>query len=229
MDSIDAKLKIEAFKFEGTGQSSRLVANNIYGDTNEFEVQYNPDNLNLGYGQKIASNKEVGKSENTQAITGKEDDSISFNLLFDTSMSKNNQGNYISVKAAYINNLQKLIKTSDSENEIICKITWGSIISFVGILNNMKVNYTMFSSNGIPLRAKVDLTFSQKSVDTGTSTSDKSNTTKSNKRVKLNPDDYLGLLAELEYGNADKWKDIASANNVDNPRLMNPGDVVTIP
>ena len=41
--------------------------------------------------------------------------------------------------------------------------------------------------------------------------------------------DTLSAIAQQEYGDAGRWRQIAAANGIANPRALQPGTVLTIP
>lgn len=226
--ATSAHLTIEVVKAVTTGQSVKYTPDNIFGSTNKLVVQYNPDNLSYSLGQQIAENREIGSNQSVQTPTGKKEDKISFSLIFDTSMSRGTDNSYMSVWDKYVKNYELLVSNDESGQVPICKVTWGSIINFIGTLENLKINYTLFSPDGKPLRARLELTFMHKGISSNSSNSSAQIQEKVRTR-KLNPGEYIGLLAILEYGDPNKWKSVAAANNVDNPRLTPPGTDIYLP
>ncbi|MCI9174204.1 MAG: hypothetical protein HFH49_04540 [Lachnospiraceae bacterium] len=105
---------------------------------------------------------------------------------------------------------------------------WGSL-NFKGVVTKFNHTYTMFTENGMPVRAKVSLTF--KSL---MSPKDKrrSSPFESPDRTKYRTiRQGIGLwdIAGMEYGDPDLWKVIARENGILNPLDVRPGQVVKLP
>ena len=105
---------------------------------------------------------------------------------------------------------------------------WGSL-NFEGIITKVNHTYTMFAESGMPVRAKVNLTF--KSL-----LSLKENRRKSpfespdrTKYRTIREGTQLWDLAFAEYGDPDMWKVIAKENGIMNPLDIKAGQVVKLP
>jgi len=106
---------------------------------------------------------------------------------------------------------------------------WG-IFFFVSYITNMTQTFTLFTKDGVPVRAKVNVTFTQY-IDR-------------NDYVKQNPTsgsvgisrvwqvvsgDRLDLIANQVYRNPAKWRLIADYNNISDPQSIRPGQRLSIP
>lgn len=110
----------------------------------------------------------------------------------------------------------------------VCTFKWGSL-SFKGVIADVKQKFTMFLDSGKAVRATVDVTFkSQLSV----LLSKKESPWESPDRTKyktLNEGSSLWQIAYEEYGDPDKWKDIAMANGIINPLDIKAGMMIILP
>lgn len=98
---------------------------------------------------------------------------------------------------------------------------WGEYLNFVGKLSSYNVSYTVFGRDGMPVRAKMDMTIVGE---------DNSFVLKKSERPLESPDrtkqrtlhygDQLWMMAREEYGDAAQWKTIAAANGILNPRAI---------
>lgn len=105
---------------------------------------------------------------------------------------------------------------------------WGSL-NFEGVVTKVNHTYTMFTESGMPVRAKVNLTF--KSLISPTDTRRKS-PFESPDRTKyrtIRDGTQLWDLAYAEYGDPDMWKVIARENGIMNPLDIKAGQVVKLP
>lgn len=105
---------------------------------------------------------------------------------------------------------------------------WGSL-NFEGVITKVSHTYTMFTESGMPVRAKVNLTF--KSLISPEDSKRKS-PFESPDRTKYRTvmeGTQLWNLAYAEYGDPEMWKMIARENGIMNPLDIRPGQVVRLP
>lgn len=105
---------------------------------------------------------------------------------------------------------------------------WGNL-DFKGAVTSLTETFTMFDTFGKPVRAKMDLTIrAEKEPDF----SRKLNPFESPDRTKCRTiveGMSLWSLAYEEYGDCEKWKEIAKANGLMSPLDIRPGQVVKVP
>lgn len=105
---------------------------------------------------------------------------------------------------------------------------WGSL-NFEGVVTKVSHTYTMFTESGMPVRAKVNLTF--KSLISPSDKRRKSPFESPDRTKYRTVKDGIQLwdLAYAEYGDPDMWKVIARANGILNPLDIKAGQVVKLP
>src|SRR5690606_20354701 len=107
------------------------------------------------------------------------------------------------------------------------KVEWaGDIFSggFEGVVESVKVRYTMFLPTGVPCRAVATVGLKQAA---GVSAGGNSPDIAKERVVKRG--ETLQSIAEAEYRNAGEWRRIADANNIDDPLNLEPGAKLLIP
>lgn len=105
---------------------------------------------------------------------------------------------------------------------------WGSL-NFEGVITKVSHTYTMFTESGMPVRAKVNLTF-KSLISPGDSK--RKSPFESPDRTKyrtITEGTQLWSLAYAEYGDPEMWKLIAKENGIMNPLDIRPGQVVRLP
>jgi Contractile injection system tube protein/LysM domain len=112
----------------------------------------------------------------------------------------------------------------------VCLIEWGretvgSDFPFRGVLTKLVQEFTLFSSTGSPLRAKVSVTFTEflnpgeDLIQAGTALD-----------VKIfEAGDTLEKLAGKAYNDPSLWRAIANANGIDDPLNIPVGEEIAIP
>lgn len=106
---------------------------------------------------------------------------------------------------------------------------WG-VFRFIAVVSSMTQTFTLFKSDGTPVRAKVNMTF-QQHVDLN----DYPNQNPSSgggpaERVRrVLAGERLDTIAADVYGDATKWRLIAQYNSIVNPLAVRPGLLLRIP
>jgi hypothetical protein len=153
---------------------------------------------------------------------------LKLNLTFDT-YDTNEDVSKITVK------LWKFMepKTSESGNNKAeppqVAFEWG-VFRFVAVITNMTQKFTLFTKEGTPVRAKVDVTFTQHvDVNDYKHQNPTSGGGPIQKVWRVIRGDRLDTIAAAVYGDATKWRIIADYNRITNPLALRPGQQLTIP
>ena len=110
----------------------------------------------------------------------------------------------------------------------ICLFVWGAFI-FQCVIDSVTKTFTMFSPLGFPLRATLNVTLKEcREVEVKVQEMDKKSSDLTKSRI-VESGDGLWSIAAKQYGNPADWRLIADANNIDNPRLLEPGMELVIP
>ncbi len=111
------------------------------------------------------------------------------------------------------------------------QISWGaappanSDFPFTGVVSTLTQRFTLFGSDGKPLRATLNVTFTEfLDPELNQRQTDPEFTTRRLKRG----DTLSGIAAEV-YRNPTLWRLIAEANNLDDPRHLTIGQTLAIP
>lgn len=110
----------------------------------------------------------------------------------------------------------------------ICAFVWGTFL-FRCLLQNVNGRFTLFLPSGIPARATLSVTFKE-FLDPALLVRDPP--TESADHAKLytvQAGDTLSGIAAAEYGDPARWRPIADANRIANPRGLQVGQVLRLP
>jgi len=97
------------------------------------------------------------------------------------------------------------------------------------VLESVSEEFNLFSPAGIPLRAKLTVSFreawtiEQQLTETPRHSSDRTSV------HRVVRGETISQIALAEYSDPEQWRVIADANLVDNPRKLTPGEQLTIP
>ena len=110
----------------------------------------------------------------------------------------------------------------------ICTFAWGHF-RFRCVLERVGGRFTLFLSDGTPVRATLNVTFKEfidVEVEVRRTPTESADLVKTH-TVKRG--DTLSSIAAVEYADPAKWGPIADRNRIDNPRGLEPGRVLVIP
>lgn len=110
----------------------------------------------------------------------------------------------------------------------VCLFIWGAFI-FQCIIERVSKRFTMFLPEGIPVRATLSVTLKEyREVEVQVKELDL-HSADLTKRWIVTQGDSLWSIAAKEYGEPADWRLIAEANEIDNPRILSPGQELVIP
>ncbi len=104
---------------------------------------------------------------------------------------------------------------------------WGGF-KFISYITSLSQRYTLFTTDGTPVRAEVDITFTHYEDPQG----NQNPTSGGGPAFRVHrvvAGDRLDVIAAQNYGDASKWRLIAQANDIVNPLVLRPGQVLRLP
>lgn len=110
----------------------------------------------------------------------------------------------------------------------LLKIEWSSL-QFEGHLVNCSQKFTMFNQLGTPVRAVLDVTFKQYMKPSKIAKMKPNESPDTAKYRTVHQGDALWSFSGREYGQCSQWRVIASANGIENPRVLNTGERIKLP
>ncbi|MCI0496373.1 peptidoglycan-binding protein [candidate division KSB1 bacterium] len=198
------------------------------------KVQFNPESLKVSFANQIATSDGPGDQKGTPSRqhVGAGTTKLLLQLWFDVTApqpegeTRVNDVRKLTQKVAYF------ITPKEQDKKFIppaVRFLWGSF-QFDGLMESMEESLEFFSHDGYPLRASVSISLSQQKI-TVFSFSQKGLTniggltrgTSPLTQVPMNS--TLPGMAET-MGKGENWQAIAKANNIENPRLLKPGQLI---
>jgi hypothetical protein len=148
---------------------------------------------------------------------------LTLDLIVDTSDTLKD------VRKEYTDALRSLMLI---ENEIhappIVKLVWDQDV-FTGVMESLTITYTLFSPKGLPLRAKCSVGLKEFSPVARQLLESKTASPDFDKSWTVRSGDTLSSIAGALYQDPAEWRSIARANDIDDPRTLDPGRELTIP
>lgn len=190
-----------------------------------ISVQYNPSEYAMDWSVKY-SEKAIGYGRNKKKeFVGEQEGALSFKLTIDgfTSANTDDEAKASDVSQE-VDKLKKLLVIDEKLHKPPeCTFKWGTL-QFRGSVEKLDVRYTMFSSEGKPIRASLDIKITQKEEKKlALQSPDRT------KRQVLLQDTELFMVANEAYHDPAAWRQIAVANGIKNPRLVETGMVLRVP
>jgi len=127
----------------------------------------------------------------------------------------------------------KIAALTDINRELhrppICRLRWGRVELFMGVLTGLTEKYTMFMPDGRPVRATLECSFVEYVSQSYAAKRGELHSADVPKRRVVRRHETLQSIAAEEYDDPTLWRHIAQANNIVNPRVLPPGTLLVIP
>lgn len=105
----------------------------------------------------------------------------------------------------------------------------GASISPWLVLESISEEFNLFSPDGVPLRAKLTVSFCEAwTIEEQLQITPRHSSDHTKLHLVVRGE-TLSQIANIEYNDPHAWRPIADANNLANPRLLQPGTVLVIP
>ncbi len=217
------------------------------------KVQFNPDSLKVSFANQIAAPSGSGDQNGPQArqFVGAGTTKLSVTLYFDVTAE-------LPVDLPQVNDVRKLTERvayfitpttegSGRSTKYIppsVRFIWGTF-KFDGIMESMEETLEMFSFEGRPLRASVAIALTQQKITEFKFTEGVADPPAVTRRGGAAPgtapmteapagSNLQGMAANQPGGSGGGlganggWQAIASANGIENPRLLQPGQLIDL-
>jgi hypothetical protein len=196
-----------------------LITNTETGE--EMRVMFNPEEYTVNRDVNFAQTAIPGLSAPIIQFVNGNMQTLEMELFLDTYEAHKEGSRVLNERGGDVRKLtRKLTELMEPNSKThappVLIFTWGTL-SFTCVLARASQNYTMFLPSGIPVRARLQVTFNEfRNVDLEA------------KEVKRETADYtkshvviegesLGTVAWQEYGDATLWRPIAIANGILDP------------
>lgn len=198
----------------------------------KFEVQFNPETLNVAFSNQVAGGDQAGGSAiqfNSKGTT-----KLTFDLIFDVTDPKIAERFNADNKPASIKDVRKITKlvadfmqTERSGSGRDARFTppgirfsWGSF-RFDGVVNSITEKLEFFSPAGIPLRATLNVSITKQDVDVNFNApdTDAQGNPNAGTAETATPEQGKNSMADQtnKNGTPKPWQGDALANGIENP------------
>ncbi len=201
-------------------------------DGKKFTVQFNPQSLKVNFSNQKAGGEQP-KGSSTQFV-GKGVTKLTLELWFDISYAQA-QGRVQAVagsqdidvrsltqQVAYFMQPQQVRGKKDIYVPPGIRVSWGTFV-FEGVMDSMDETLDLFSTDGLPLRASVNISVSRQEI-----IFDPKKTAVLTGAPGVQPFDVMNAGEPLQKRAGTDWRQAALANGIENPRMMSPGALVNL-
>ncbi len=196
----------------------------------EFPVLFNPSEYSIDSASKWKEQEKKGQKPEIQ-YTGADRRKLTLDLFFDTYEAKTDVREH-TVKVASL-----LIFNKEKHRPPKVTLSWGkeapggafADFPFTGVVESLKQQFTMFLSDGTPARAKLSVSLIEFSVTEEELKKNEAHSADKTKTYLVKHRDTVSGIASMFYGDPTRWRHIANANDIDNPRELEAGRFLVIP
>ena len=204
-----------------------LVEDKAGSLTNEVVVLFNPNKLLFVKSARWAPAHLPQRDSAPQQFLYSEPATLTLELFFDTY----EQGQDVRDYTKQIYALTTVEEHGELHRPPLVKLVWGAydFDDFQWVLNSLSQTFSLFLPDGRPVRANLACTFRQWRSDEVEQKLLNLHSPDVAKTRTLLRGETLSSIAAEEYNDPALWRPIAEANGIDNPRRVQPGQVLSIP
>lgn len=129
--------------------------------------------------------------------------------------------------------IDALAKLAQNDRELHCPphclLMWGTFEVFRGVLTSLSYSYTMFMPDGTPVRARATCDFLESESRELARRRNELHSADVDKVRVVRLGESLHTIAAQEYEDPARWRELARANGIINPRAVMPGTRLVIP
>ena len=187
-----------------------------------INVLFNPNAYSVAKANQIAETAVPGLPAPVLQYVHGNSRTLSMELFFDTYEEQSDVRDYTDA-------IYKLLDI-DPETHVppICRVRWGGF-RFRGVLEQVSGRFSLFLSDGTPVRANLTVNFKEFIEVAVLVRQDPLQSADHRKTRLVRTGDRLPSIAWEEYQDAGKWRHIAEANGIDDPKRLQVGMRLVIP
>jgi nucleoid-associated protein YgaU len=189
----------------------------------QVPLRFNPADYHLKKGQTFAEIPIPGlASPPLQWVRGGAE-TLTFKALVDTTDTLQ------SVDDAYVNRLRGLLDPDPKLHAPpIVAFVWGPR-QFTGVLDGLDTTYQLFDERGVPLRAELSITLKEYRPVAVQAWKHRKSSADVERTYLVRLGDTITGIAAAVYKDPARWRELAQANGIADPRQLSPGRRLLLP
>lgn len=199
------------------------------GERDTIQFQFNPKEVTIQKAAKWERKTAKGaKKAGPPEFSGSEPCKLTMEMFFDASGKQDG-----SVVEAVEQLFSCTLPTDESVDQKkpsppLVVLHWGAVTSFPAFVTSVSAKYTLFTTDGLPIRALCSVSLEEMPSEPG-----KQNPTSGSDAVRRShlmlEGDSLASVAYAEFGDAAAWRSLARFNDIDDPLRCRPGTTLLLP
>jgi nucleoid-associated protein YgaU len=208
-----------------------------------FKVPFNPTELQFEKQMQYAEISIPGLDAPLQQFTRGQAEKLTIELFFDT--TERGMGAFADSVTALTDKVFQLARIDPDKHappavtfqwhhhiagdSLDARLANQSRNSFTGVIESIRQKFTLFSPQGIPLRATVNIVLREyRTLDEQLSQLNLKSPDRTRSHV-VRGGETLTAVATAEWNRPGEWRQIADANGIEDPRRLGVGAFLTIP
>ncbi len=198
--------------------------------------QFNPNEITYSKRSRWWPKHASGINVPRPQFQGGDADELSMKLFFDTSEVGYTDVRLLVQPIIEMTKVNGLIKLNPLAAKRPSKVRfiWGAfsiniLMAFEAYIPSIDVTFTMFTPEGIPVRAEANINFVAFKDPLSFLGQNPTSRTEPRSVHVVVAGETLDYIAYKHYGDSNQWRHIASANNVRNPLKVKPGMTLKLP
>lgn len=212
------------------GLEKATITNTVTGKVTQ--VQFNPEEYTVIREVTYAQSNIPGVSGPLLQFVHGNMATLDMELMLDTLEAHRSGGSGNAAQSdvrTLVNEITALMSIESSTHAPpVLLFTWGSL-TFTCVLVKASQKYQMFLPTGIPVRARMNVTFNEFRNLELEAKEIKRQTADYTKRHTVGQGESLASIAAQLYDDPAMWRPLAIANNIDDPRVLPVGAELVVP
>jgi hypothetical protein len=192
----------------------------------KFEVDYNPEEYTINQDNNFANQSIPGLSGPVVQFVAGNQRTLEMELLFDTWDTPTVEKEDVRGETSRVTRLLEIDPALHAPP--LLKVSWASL-EFRCVLSRATQRFIMFTAQGVPVRARLNVTFNEVIDPEQEIRKVKRETADFSKLYTVGDNDTLSAIAAQLYENPLLWRAIAIENGISNPRNITTGQALRVP
>lgn len=197
----------------------------------ELTCLFNPADYKISTSTGYSNKKNLQSNKKQEQYIGGFTSTLTLTLYYDITENLGNLSDGVKTKTSvkeYTSKVEALLLEDGTEHKPPqVEFIWGDL-TYKGVVTSLNQEFNYFDLDGKPLRAKLDLAISETPGDNIQRVSPKESPDRTKRRM-VTEGTTLWRMAWEEYGDCNKWEEIARYNNLMNPLDIRPGQMLRLP
>lgn len=208
-----------------------VLTNTVSGE--RIEVLFNPNEYSLNKDVNFAQAAVPGLSTPLLQFVHGNLRTLELELQFDSLEQHKHSSRTVTQAHSDVRKLtQKIVDLMaiqrDTHAPPVVVFNWGGL-SFTGVVSRVNQRFTMFLDTGVPVRARLQVTFQEWKSAVQEAKEVRRQTSDYTRLYRIAQGETLAQVAATFYRDPTLWRPIAIANGIDDPRRIETARELTVP